>query len=90
MVTCEILDKIYSYNIGDIIRQNIIYFMSKEKAFFDYDYKYFEGSYTPIDKIYYVEFFKQHNLIYCGMYKSWNDSGELIEEFFHNDNIIFN
>ena len=52
--------------------------------------KYFEGSYQLIDKLYYVEFFIQHNLIYCGMHRSWNDSGKLIEEFFHNNGNIFN
>jgi len=88
MVTGELINNIYSYKIGDIIKQTIIYFLSKERAFFELDYKYFEGSYTLIDKLYYIDFFKQHNLIYCGVHKSWKDSGELIEEFFHNNGEI--
>jgi len=84
----ELINNIYSYKIGDIIKQTITYFLSKERAFFELDYKYFEGSYTLIDKLYYIDFFKQHNLIYCGVHKSWKDSGELIEEFFHNNGEI--
>lgn len=89
MITNEILEKIYNYNVGDIINKKINYFLSKERAFFELDYDFFEETYYEIDKLYYLKFFDEYNIYYSGVHKVWNDNGELIEIFYHiNGNII--
>ena len=88
MITNDNLDKIYSYKIGDVVNKNIIYFLNKECAFFYIDYEYFEGTYNMIDKLYYINFFREHNIIYSGMHKSWYTNGILKEQFFHIDGDI--
>ena len=85
MITNENITKLYEYNIGDIVKKNITYFFNKECAFFYLENEYFEGSYKYIDKLYYVDFFKQHNKIYNGIHKSWYANGILREEFYHID-----
>jgi hypothetical protein len=88
MITNEILDKIYNYKINDIVEKNIIYFFSKERAFFELDYNFFEETYYPIDKLYYIRFFQDHNMTYNGLHKAWNDSGVIKEIYYHNNGII--
>jgi antitoxin component YwqK of YwqJK toxin-antitoxin module len=88
MCTKKIIDEIYSYKINDIITKNISYFFSKERAFFELDYDYFIDSYQQFDKLYYLDFFKQENMNYCGMHKIWYDNGQLKEEFYHINGIF--
>ena len=80
-----IIDSIFNYKINDIIIHNIRYFFSKERAFFDLDYDYFIESYQQIDKLYYINFFREEHLKYQGLHRSWYDSGQLREEFYHID-----
>lgn len=83
MIDNTYIDKLYAYKINDIINKNIIYFFSKDRAFFQLDYDYFTESYQLIDKLYYIDFYKEYNLIYNGMHRIWYDSGQLREEFYH-------
>ena len=88
MINNQIICELYSYKIGDIIIKEIIYFFSKERAFFELDYDYYTESYEPIDKLYYINFYKEYNMIYSGIHKSWYESGQLKEEFYHINGLL--
>ena len=85
MVTNELYDNVMNYKINDIICRNINYYFSKECAFFELDYYFFTDSYQPLDKLYYLFYFNNQ---YTGIHKSWYDSGQLHEEFYHVNGTI--
>jgi len=89
MVTKELLTNIFGYKIGDIINKDTDYFLSKERTFFELDYSFFIESYQPIDRLYYLYFFDQHNIKYFGLHKSWDSNGNLEILFFHIHGEIF-
>ena len=88
MIDNTYIDKLYSYKIYDTIQENITYFFSKERAFFYLDETYYIETYMLLDKLYYINFYKENNLIYNGIHKDWYDSGQLREEFYHIDGSI--
>jgi hypothetical protein len=83
MVTNEILTNIFSHKVGDIVNKNIYYFFSKDRAFFELDYNFYIESYQPVDRLYYLYFFDEHNKKYVGLHKVWYDNGNLELLFFH-------
>jgi antitoxin component YwqK of YwqJK toxin-antitoxin module len=87
MINNTYIDKLYNYKMNDIIKKNIIYSLSREKAFYTLDYDYFIETYQLIDKLYYINFYRENSLIYNGIHRTWYDSGQLKEEFYHIDGI---
>jgi len=81
IVTKELKNNYDKYKVGDIICETKKYYLIKERAFFeiDYDQHNYSDEYKPIDKLYYINFFSN----YYGLHKSWYDSGQLKEEFYH-------
>lgn len=85
----DIITKELIYNYGNYIVDKIVcetknYYLIKERAFFEIDYYQhnFDDEYKPIDKLYYINFFTNCGG-YSGLHRSWYDSGQLLEEFYH-------
>jgi antitoxin component YwqK of YwqJK toxin-antitoxin module len=83
--TKKLIDKYNNYKVGDIITKNKNYYFTKERAFFEFDYQYFDDTFDLLDKLYYIKFFKNG---YSGLHRDWYDSGQLYEEFYHINGIF--
>lgn len=86
MVTKEIINKYFNYKVDDIICKSVKYYLTKERAFFEIKYDRDDiDEYKPIDKLYYIKFFNNN---YSGLHRTWYDSGQLYEEFYHHNGSI--
>jgi antitoxin component YwqK of YwqJK toxin-antitoxin module len=85
MTINKLVNNYCNYKIGDIIKKNIKYYFTRERAFLSFDEEYFEGAYEPLDKLYYINFFING---YAGIHREWYESGQLREEFYHDNGVV--